>query len=135
MPETITERHGIRAWRWYDVMYDLREQGGLEDVVIDPMSFTHVGSGGGYLNGNCFYFTWKRDEFLLVSMQEFSQELIDAFSAVVGYQPFCRYKHKAHELWMWTVEWDKIDPSGCWEERGLDPDVYELVRITEARDA
>ncbi len=60
-------------------------------------------------------------------------ELMDGFSKVVEYKPFCKYtlrpeaESKAPPLL--TYEWDKIDPNGRFEELSQKPSVSELVRI------
>ena len=122
MPETI--QNG--KWHWYNVMHDLKEQGGLKDVVVDPLSVTAHGCGG-TLNGNKFSITWVKDKFLLVSMERHSDKLIKAFAAVLGYQPFCRYVHKKHGLP--TVEWDKADPDSRYAELNNDPEVKQLRKV------
>lgn len=90
MAETIENLGSGAKWHWYNVMSDLKEQGGLSDVVIDPLSVDAHGCGGQH-GDNRFYITWVHNQFLLVTMQRFSQQLVDAFARVVEYQPFCRY--------------------------------------------
>lgn len=126
MAETITPRHSGpgEIWNWANMMRDLQVQGGLKEVIIDPLS---VGprSVAGSLGENQFVVTWVKDELLLVSMQEFSQELVDAFTAVVEYPPFCRFTHPDSLV---TVQWDKNDPEGRFrelEEEGF-PDLQRL---------
>ena len=41
----------------------------------------------------------------MLTMKQFSQQLVDAFSKIVEYQPFCRYENNG----MVTVEWNKSD--------------------------
>ena len=48
--------------------------------------------------------------FLLLSVTQDETELVDAFAAVVGYKPFCRYTSR--ESGLLTYEWDKTDPEG-----------------------
>lgn len=107
--ETITD-HG---WTWANVYADLTTQGALDkdDLVIDPTMFCDAHYGGGFYRGDIFTMTWVKDTFLLLSMTRFSQTLIDAFAAVVEYQPFVCYTSSAYT----TVEWDKADPDGRWE--------------------
>ncbi len=107
MAETIQNVGGGAKWHWYSVMSDLKEQMGLDGVVIDPLSVREHGCGGQY-EGNQFYITWVYNQFLLVTMQRLSQPLVEAFSRVVEYQPFCRYDRDG----MVTVEWDKNNPIG-----------------------
>lgn len=115
--------NGVLGWNWTDVMHDLKEQGGVE-VVIDPLSVTENGCGG-YLDGKFFYITWAKDKFLVLTMIEFSQPLVDAFSTVIEYQPFCRYNERD----LPTVEWDKMDPDGRFAELTQQPAIQNLVRI------
>ena len=120
MPETISNG----KWLWHDMMQDLKIQGELEDVIIDPLSVKdHSCSGTHMENGFCV--TWVGDMFLLISMNQYSAELVDAFTKVVGYQPFCRYIHNANGLP--TVEWDKVNPEGRYKDLSKNPDVQQLV--------
>ncbi len=115
----------LAKWRWSDVMEDLKVQGGLPGVFIDPLSVNAHGCGGEYA-GNLFYFTWVQGKFLLLTMQVLSQPLVDAFEKVVEYQPFCRYSRGDGSV---TVEWDKENPSERLIELGDDPDVSSLVSL------
>ena len=109
MTESISQKsNDVAKWLWYDVMKDLREQGGITDVIIEPMTVSENGCGGVYQRMR-FYMTWVHNRFLLVTMLGYSQPLVDAFAKVVGYQPFCMYVEEAQLI---TVEWDKIDPVG-----------------------
>ena len=118
MAETI--RNG--KWLWYDVMNDLEKQGGLTGVVIEPTSVGPYGCGGNTKKGTGFYITWIADTFLLVSMSQEEQELIDAFAKIVEYAPFCRYSKDG----MLTFEWDKQDPEGRFKDLAEEA---ELKRI------
>jgi hypothetical protein len=95
-------------WTWFNVMEDLKVQGHLEGVSINPLSVSPEGCGGEY-QGNKFYITWIKDIFLLLTMQEHSDALVKGFAKVVEYEPFCQY---TEEDGLITVEWDKIDPVG-----------------------
>lgn len=112
MAETIREgcSAGERKWHWYNVMEDLKTQGGLDGVIIDPLSVNAHGCGGITKDGTKFFITWVPDMFLLVSMTQEEQGLIDAFANVVEYRPFCSYTSK--ESGLLTFEWDKKDPEG-----------------------
>lgn len=115
MAETIQNECGGEAkWHWYNVMNDLKIQGGLDGVTIDPLSVNPHGCGGETQKGTKFYITWVPDMFLLVSMSQEEQELIDAFAKVVEYQPFCRYISK--ESGLLTFEWDKKNSDGRFAE-------------------
>jgi hypothetical protein len=111
MAETIQNGcDGQAKWHWYNVMEDLKNQGGLDGVVINPLSVNAHGCGGETKKGTQFYITWVFNVFLLVSMSQEEQELVDAFAKVVGYRPFCRYISKDSGLL--TFEWDKKNPDG-----------------------
>jgi len=114
MAETIKNGcDGQAKWHWYNVMEDLNTQGGLDEVVIDPLTVNAHGCGGKTKKGTKFYITWVPDMFLLVSMSHEEQKLVDAFAKVVEYRPFCRY---VNEYGLLTFEWDKKDPSGRFAE-------------------
>ncbi len=112
MAETITVHHGSSQWNWSDVWHDLETQGGLKEIIIDPLTMSANGCAGSFQK-NPFYLTWIKDVFMLLSMKVFSQQLVDAFSAVVEYQPFCRYTEENDLI---TVEWDKKDPAKRFKE-------------------
>lgn len=99
---------GVRKWLWYNVQRDLQKRGGLGDVVIDPLSVGPHSCGGRH-GTNPFFLTWIHEQFLLVTMEKFSQLLVDAFARVVEYRPFCRYVTSEG---LTTVEWDKENPTG-----------------------
>lgn len=124
MPETLTNNHGIEKWTWANVMGDLRDQGGLDGVIIDPFSVCPAGCTGKY-SGNHFSISWVKDVLLMLTMEEPSDTLVDAFTKVVNYSPFCRYMDKNG---LPTVEWAKNDADQRFAElkRGS---VYALVRI------
>jgi hypothetical protein len=109
MPETITQRFdGMAAWKWHDMIRDLEQQGGLENILIDPLS---VGANScmGEHNGNRFAVSWEKDVLLMLTIVDDSKDLIDAFARVVDYQPFCRYIQIAGEHELTVVEWAKND--------------------------
>ena len=105
MSETIEiTDDGFEIWPWYNIMHDLKNQGHVE-ITIDPLTIDAYGCGG-TVGENRFYLTWVYNKFLLVTMQEYSQQLVDAFSIVVGYKPFARYQSDG----LITAEWDKVSP-------------------------
>jgi hypothetical protein len=129
MAETIREVHGQQGWQWYQVMADLKEIGGLANVVINPLSVKRQGACGGTTEkGTVFYITWAHNTYLLVTMSQNEKELIEAFSKVVEYKPFCQYLEDSKETLV-TFEWDKIDPTGRFEELQKKP-VRELQKLT-----
>lgn len=126
MAETIAAHHGASQWNWASVVDDLKRQGGLKDIFIDPLSMD-AHSCGGTFKKKRFCITWIKDTFLLLSMEEFSQELVDAFATVVEYQPFCQYTEPNGLV---TVEWDKNDPESRFrdlEQKGY-PDLQRLTQ-------
>jgi hypothetical protein len=113
--ETIeTGCDGNEKWHWYNVASDLNKALGDESVSVDPFTVGPHGCGGTYNEGNKWFITWVKDTFLLVSMQQYEQRLVDAFSKVVEYKPFCKYVEPDSKLI--TVEWDKKDPKGRFVE-------------------
>jgi hypothetical protein len=105
---------GHIKWHWYNVASDLNKALGSESVSVDPFSVGPHGCGGTYNGGNKWFTTWVKNTFLLVSMQRYDQQLVDAFSKVVEYKPFCKYVEPDSKLI--TVEWDKKDPKGRFAE-------------------
>jgi hypothetical protein len=99
-------------WTWLNVMADLKNQGHVDGAIINPLS-VEPNSCGGEHKGNQFYITWIKDTFLLLSMQNHSDELVKGFARVVDYEPFCRY---TEDNGLITVEWDKINPEGRFKE-------------------
>ena len=124
MPETIDDCGSGAKWHWYNVQADVQQQGHLSDVHIDPFTVGDHGCGGAH-GGNLFYLTWVHDTFLLVSMQRPDQQLVDAFSVVVGYKPFWRYTRDG----MVTMEWDKQNPDQRYRELQNTHGVVGLERI------
>jgi hypothetical protein len=96
-------------WHWYNVMGDLEKQGGVK-AIIEPTSVSDYGCAGKTEKGTVFTITWVHNKFLLLSMSQEEPKLVEAFSTVVGYDPFCRYVSKKSGLR--TYEWDKINPEG-----------------------
>lgn len=124
MPETIQDAGSGPRWHWYNVMSDLRTQGGV-DAVIDPMTVRKAGCGGTYDNSR-FFISWVQDRFLLLTMTEYRPELVEAFAKVVGYRPFCRYvRDELH-----TVEWERLSPATRLAELRKTRGVIELQELT-----
>lgn len=112
-------------WLWYSVMDDLRILGGLTGVIIDPLSVQAHGCGGS-IGDNHFRITWVHNQFLLLTMKTYSQELVDAFAKIVEYQPFCRYVNQHGQP---TVEWDKVEPDKRLSKLRADSSIRELVEL------
>lgn len=125
MAETIVIGcDGIEKWYWYNVMHDLETQGGLKDIINLQSVVAHRCDG--QYKGNRFYITWVYNQFLFLTMEIFSQELVDAFAKVVGYQPFCRYERDD----MVTVEWNKNDPQGRFTELQKEQEINDLRNLS-----
>jgi hypothetical protein len=112
MAESMREGNN-GGWLWVDVMRDLEEQGGLKGVTIDPTSANGSGRGGHTERGTHFFITWCRDQHLVLTVSQEEQALVDAFTAVLGYKPFCRYTIEPN---LPTFEWDKQDPEKRFKE-------------------
>lgn len=124
MAETI--RNG-KGWLWADIMHDLKNQGGISEARIDPLSINPGQCKGTYKERD-FFLTWSLDDYLLLSMthnDDLLLELVDAFSKVLEYNPFCKYQ----EGNIFTYEWDKNDPNGRFNELSEKRNLANLVRI------
>jgi len=128
--ETLVFDGEREIWPWWNVQLDLEEQGGLEGVTMDPLAIVFGGSGGIW-NGNRFFFTWAKDRWLFLTADTYSQELVDAFSAVVGYRPLCRYRHRCLSDTE-TVAW-YVDAEEGLKELRAEPGVYGLERMDSAQ--
>lgn len=124
MPETITAHHGVEKWTWANVMRDLQVQGGLEEVIIDPLSVDLAGCGGEYV-GNRFFISWVKDILLMLTMREHSEPLVKAFTKVIDYPPFCKY---LDDNGFTVVEWAKNDANERFAQLERDG-AYGLVRL------
>lgn len=114
MAETIKMSDGRAKWFWYDIMEDLEKQGGLK-VIINPLTVRGAFCGGHVIKTETkFTISWGYNFFLLVSVSQNDQSLINAFANIVGYKPFCQYICKKSRLL--TFEWDKKDPNGRFAE-------------------
>lgn len=90
MPETIRNLGNGPKWHWQDMEKDLREQGGLASVQMSDTSGSPLYRG--HLGHIGFTVSWQKDNYLSLCMDRLSQSLVDAFTAVLGYSPFCRYQ-------------------------------------------
>ena len=128
MVETI---QGNGLWHVTLVQKDLVEQAGLNEKDFE-YEFTHF-----KYKGRPVIISHTHNQHLVVSME--GQEdadlkrVIDAFSTVVEYKPFCKYNllpekgSKAPILP--TYEWDKIDPEGRQKELTQNNNIADLVRF------
>ena len=77
------------------------------------------------------------EQHLVVSMEGREDadlhQLMDSFSKVVGYKPFCKYNLLLPEVkrtsTLLTYEWDKVDPQARFNELNSRQDISDLVRI------
>ena len=60
MVETIRD---FRKWNWADIIEDLRVQGGLDKIFIDPLTIKSGQCRGMHVN-NPFCITWNKDKYL-----------------------------------------------------------------------
>jgi len=120
MAETVVNL----TWYSHNMESDLEHQGGLDNVVIDK-SNVDEGSYVGRYDGNRFYVRWAYKASLILSMKQFSQKLVDAFSKVLGYKPFCRYNCDGSVI----VEWDKIYPAAAFESLREEKGITNIVRL------
>ena len=100
---------GRKCWIPEEMEKDLGKTGLLDGFFYllykYPESWTDsTGLCGG---GNLMKITWVADKLLIVCMKTYHQRMIDAFSAVVEYKPFCQYQIEFEEE-IWSVtEWSK----------------------------
>ncbi len=128
MAETI-QRNGL--WHVTLVEKDLVEQAGLnrDDFKQDLGFFKY--------KGRAVIVSHAYNEHLVVSMEGQEdgdlKQLIDAFSAVVEYKPFCKYNILPSEgskaPILPTYEWDKVDSNGRYEELSKKTNLADLLRI------
>ena len=77
------------------------------------------------------------DQHLVVSMEGKEDtdlnQLMESFSKVVEYKPFCRYNILPEEgsrvPILPTYEWDKVNPNGRYDKLSNKPNIADLVRI------
>lgn len=130
MAETILDRGMGRQWHLDSISNDLTGQGQLVGVSIDLFSLVSIGASStfkGRFNGNHFSVDWAKDFFTRISMEEFDQALVDGFTRVLEYDPFCRYVEDDGCV---TVEWDKRDPAGRFRDLESDSSKRDLERLS-----
>ena len=129
MVETIQKSNGL--WHILLAEKDLIEQAGLNPDDIKP--------DFGFLRykERAVIMSHTYNKHIVVSMEGEDdadlRELIDAFSKVVEYEPFCKYtlisRRGTETLLFPTYEWDKENPEERYEELSKMPTVEDLVRI------
>ncbi len=127
MAETI-QRNGM--WHMMLAEKDLVEQAGLNKADFEQ-DFGHFKYKKGRVVLSHIY-----DQHLVVSMEggedDALKQLIDGFSTVVGYKPFCKYllqSSRDKSLILPTYEWDKVNPSERFEELSKKSNISDLVRV------
>jgi len=128
MVETI-QRNGL--WHITLAEKDLVEQAGLnqEDFEQDFGFFRY--------KGRAVVISHTFDEHLVVSMEGEDngdmKSLMNGFSTVIGYQPFCKYIFtrivEGGTSSMLTYEWDKVSPDGRYDELSSKQNISGLVRL------
>jgi len=126
MSETI--RSNCEGWHWEDVTSDLKKVGisnvKMHSQIVDPF-------GMGYTDGEPFTISWKRNELLMITMRQDNAtltRLVDAFSKIVEYKPFCKYTDFGG---MKTYEWAKEDAKERYIEISEDISKRNLVRLVK----
>jgi len=129
MAETIQERNGL--WHVMLAEKDLVNQAGLnpDDFERDFGFFKY--------KGRPVIMSHTYGQHLVVSMQGKEDvdlnTLMESFSKVVEYKPFCKYNLLPQEgskaPTLPTYEWDKVDPNGRFDELSHKPNIADLVRI------
>lgn len=123
MAETTKDILGRKVWVPEDMEKDLRATGLLEDFFF----LIHTNMAGwsrctGLCGaGNPMWINWVADKHLIVCMKTYHQRMIDAFSAVVGYKPFCKYRYQGDEGSLWVTEWSKEEYSERIQQIKSDP--------------
>ncbi|MBR9691328.1 hypothetical protein GOV06_00935 [Candidatus Woesearchaeota archaeon] len=126
MAETL-QSSGL--WHVVSASNDLIEQAGLDADDIEP---------------DLGFFRYKKreviishiyDQHLVVSIQgkedNDARTLMDAFSAIVEYKPFCKYTLKLEDAPpLLTYEWDKQSPDERYKELTEKDNIENLVKIT-----
>ncbi len=123
MSETIKDILGRKVWVPEDMEKDLRATGLLDDFFF--LIHTSMAGWSRYTGlcgaGNLMNITWIKDNLLIVVCRIYCQRMIDAFSAVVGYKPFCKYKYREDEESWWVTEWSKEEYSERIQQIKNDP--------------
>ena len=110
---------------------DLVEQAGLdsEDFEQDFGFFRY--------KGRIVVVSHMYDEHLVVSIKgkedDCLKNLMDAFSKVVGYQPFCKYvilpEEGSDNPLLPTYEWDKVDSESRYKELQEKSTIENLIKL------
>jgi hypothetical protein len=107
MESTTINGFGRTVWLSTDIELDLRDQGHLTGTLAICSTRVCQDTYGGVYQGNRFLVSWEHDTSLALSMEVYDQELVDAFSAVLGYPGFCKYRLQTETKICYVVEWMK----------------------------
>jgi len=110
---------------------DLVNQAGLnrDDFQQEPGYFL-------YLNRKVIM-SHSYNDYLIVSMigkeDSVFKKLIDSYSTIIGYDPFCKYlkfvKTEVGNVDLWTYEWNSQDLETRVTDLNLEDTVSNLIRI------
>jgi len=126
MAETI-QRNGL--WHLTLVYKDLIDQGGISEEDLEYRLTNLTYKKRKVVISNIY------NEHLVVSLEgeddEDTKNLMNAFSKVVEYQPFCKYNLNlgGKNISLPTYEWDKIDSEGRFEELKKKKNIEGLVLL------
>jgi hypothetical protein len=128
MVETIQGRNGL----WHVV---LAEEDLVKQAGLNPADFEQDFGFFKYKN-RPVVISHTYGQHLVVSMEgkedaDFNQ-LIESFSKVVEYKPFCKYNLRLQGSKipsLPTYEWDKVNPTERFEELSRKSNIEDLVRI------
>lgn len=128
MSETIRTILGNKVWRPEDMEKDLKKTGLLEGFffLLHSQMVSWTDCTGLCGAGNPMIVTWIANRLLMVSTMTYCQQMIDAFSAVVEYKPFCKYRRERGGESLFTTEWSKEDIQPQIKELQNDPEVHDL---------
>lgn len=129
MAETIQERSGL----WHIV---LAEKDLIEQADLNPDDFEQHFGFFKYKNRSVII-SHANGQHLVVSMEGKEDAdlnlLMESFSKVVEYKPFCKYNLLPSEgskaPILPTYEWDKVDPNGRFDELSHKLNIADLVRF------
>ena len=128
MVETI-QPSGL--WHISLAQKDLVEQAGLKEEDFEHM-FAYF-----LYKDRKVIISHEYEKHLVVSMEGKEDadlnQLMGAFSKVVGYKPFCKYnlmpEKESKAPILQTYEWDKVDSNGRFKELSQKKNISDLVRF------
>jgi hypothetical protein len=125
MAETLQEKTGL--WHVILIEKDLVDQAGLREEDFEQ------NLGFFKYRGLAVVVSHEYNNHLVVSRYgqycEDLTRLVEGFSNVIGYKPFCAYILKVAHSSLPTYEWDKVNPEQRYEELSHIPNICDLVRL------